>query len=177
MIGSSGFVRTFNIYERHRIRAEAARRVRNHPRTRSWTIDKRENEERNERMGVAGEWAAHNWLGLSEDPVFMDHGPGGDGGVDLRLPDGRCGDVMATACVTGRLILPPYQKKVELAVMCIAIKGTATIRAAGYANWQDWVLHQYQHDFHHGVGPQPVMDQGKLRPFGELVDEVTQRSE
>jgi len=160
------FERRFSWPEVERIVTEADRRIANHPQTRTVGPDR----VRNERIGVASEWAVCEWVGIPEDPVFEDHGAGGDGGVDLVLPDGRRVEVKATIYGGGRLIIPVYQgaRDFDLAVLCLR-SAPATITACGYATREDWEKHQYLLDFHRGVGPQPVMDQGRLRPFADIV--------
>lgn len=112
------YSRTFSGNDLERIRAEADRRIENHPGT--WSVDM--NRIANERLGVAAEWAVSNWLGVSESAVFEDHGAGGDKGVDVWISDGRPVTVKATLRRNGRLIIPPYQEFLTgFAVLCIGV--------------------------------------------------------
>lgn len=162
------FVRTFNEFELERIRAEADRRIRNHPNT--WSFDKPENRLRNERIGVASEWAVSEWLNVPEDPVFEDHGPGGDGGHEVTAADGRIVEVKATYHDDGRLIIPDYDKRVfNFAALCVGII-PCTVEARGYVTRQQFIDRHYLYDF--GSGGRTVVDQKRLEDFGDLVSEL-----
>jgi hypothetical protein len=164
----AAFVRLFRAEELNRIARAADERIANHNRT--WSIDS--SRVKNERLGVASEWAVSEWLGVPEDPVFESHGAGGDRGVDVKLPDGRAVKVKATVHLAGRLIIPTYEQFLTgFAVLCIRTS-PGEVRAAGYATPIDWLLRSYVKDLRRGVGPQSVLDQTHLRPFERLVAKV-----
>ena len=161
------FERHFNPLECLRIDQAANSRIRHHGQT--WSVDS--NRIRNERLGIAGEWAVCTCLGISEDPVFRSYQGGGDGGVhDILHPDGRQVEIKPTIYPFGVLLLPYYQEfEADLFILCTRT-ATATVFAAGYATPEDWSDHHEIRDFHRGGGPQEILEQKWLRSFAELVD-------
>jgi len=165
------FTRTFSASEMARIKVAAEARIRDHP----VCVSVDASRLRNEALGIASEWATREWLGLPVEPALRLYGSGGDGGThDLVLPDGRRVEVKATVYPRGVLVFPPGQTfRADLAVLCIRL-APATVRAVGYAKRSDWDVLSVRTDLGRGCGPQWVMEQGSLRAFGELVQEVMQ---
>ncbi|HUS39429.1 MAG TPA: hypothetical protein VMX74_08265 [Pirellulales bacterium] len=119
-----------------------------------------------EMMGIATEWAVSEWLALSLEPVFADFGRGGDGKID-NMADGRSVSVKSTSYDYGWLIIPPKDVVQDITILVVG-KPREQLECRGWTSRKRWMAMQKMRDFQRGVGPQPAMQQGLLRPMTEI---------